>query len=114
MIYDMTDVIISISTSYTLKTYETIEYNGITYRNVVSTGSILGVMVPLTSDDRVEILNMGHSISGHMNFYSPVSQGKLTENHSIVDSNNVEWNVEPYNASYEDTCAVIKYRLIRK
>jgi hypothetical protein len=49
-----------------------------------------------------------------MNFYTPVSQGRLHENDIIVDSLGTEWVVEPYDADYTDVANVVKYRVERQ
>ena len=114
MIFDLTQIILQLSTAYTKVTYETFVNKGTTYKKSSSSSTINGILVPLTSDERIELQGLGHAIEGKMNFYCPVNQGRLTENDSIFDKLGVEWVVEPYNSDYSDVANVIKYRLSRQ
>jgi hypothetical protein len=110
----MTDVILSLSTTYTRLTYEKFDFNGKVYSEPAARTLIRGVLIPLTSEERIALQGLGQSSQGKMNFYVPVSEGRLTDHDSILDTQGVEWFVIPYDADYSDLVALVKYRLERK
>lgn len=114
MIYDMTPVILSLAKTYQRVIYESFEFQGVTYVEPVATIHIQGVLSPLTSEDRLELLGFGYTIEGKVNFYLPISQGRLAVNDVIIDENGVEWVVVPHDADYSGNGGYIKYRLARK
>lgn len=114
MIQDFTEEILRWSTEYTRITVEKFEYEGTTYPgNSVST-TIRGVLQPLTSEDRLEILGLGHTTAGKKVFYSPSSEGIMSENDTLIDLNGVEWAVLPDISDYSELAGYVKYRLERR
>jgi hypothetical protein len=114
MIQDFTNDILRWSTEYTRITVEKFGYNGTTYPGNSVTTTIRGILQPLTSEDRLELLGLGHTIAGKKVFYAPSSEGILTENDTIVDLNNVEWAVLPDISDWSEQAGYVKYRLERR
>jgi len=114
MLADFSLVLASYGQSYNKVTSSKFEYNGITYDDTSSSTIIIGVMTPLTSEDREEVLKLGHSLVGKMTFYVGGSESVLTENDIIVDSNDVEWAVLPVTADWMEHGNYRKYTLNRK
>jgi hypothetical protein len=110
----MTDIILSLSTSYTRLTYEKFDFNGKTFSEPAARTTVNGILIPLTSEERIGLEGLGQSSQGKMNFYLPVSEGRLTDHDSIIDSHGTEWFVIPYDADYSDLVALVKYRLERR
>jgi len=113
MLADFAAVIASYGKLFTKITSTKFEYNGVTYDDVSSTTAITGVMLPITSEDRMELLKLGHSLIGKVSLYVGADV-ILTENDVIVDSDNVEWVVLPYSVDWSEYGNYIKYRLSRK
>lgn len=114
MIFDMGPVIEQYGHTYVVKRVDTFTYHGITYSNGNTILSFIGMLQPLTDEDRQELLDLGYAISGHKVFYAPSSQGKLKENDIVVDSEGVEWVVLPENNDYSEDGGYVKYILSRR
>jgi len=113
LIYDFGAILNQLGTVYTWITTDSFTSGGITYTKPGTTKSVIGVMTPLSSKERFEMQGLGHVIQGKQNFYVSIKQGRLKENDIIIDSQNVSWLVEPHDADYTETGAIVKYRLMR-
>lgn len=91
MIADFGAVIDSYSSQFTKITVNKFTYSGITYDDTSTSSTVNGLMLPITTEDREELIALGHSPIGKQSFYTSGSEDLLTENDIIVDSNNVEW-----------------------
>lgn len=114
MIQDFTDYILQLSTEYTRITVQKFIHNGITYQENSTSSKIRGVLQPLTSEDRMELIGLGHTIAGKKVFYAPASEGIMTENDTLIDTNGVEWAVLPDISDYSELAGYVKYRLERR
>lgn len=117
MIADFSSVIASYGVPFTKITTDKFEYGGITYDGVPVTGTVEGLMTPLTTADREELLQLGHSLVGKQTFYVPGTESLLTTNDTIVDSNNIEWVILADDGSLVDWREhgnYVKYRVSRK
>lgn len=114
MIQDFTGTILTYSSTYTRKTIEKFSYNGITLPGKETTSTIRGILQPLTSEDRMEILSLGHSLAGKKVFYSPSSEGIMHENDILVEPDGTEWVVTPYISDWSELAGYVKYRLERR
>ena len=97
-IVDLTQIILSLSTEYTKVTYTQFNHNGMTYTKPNTTSKVHGILVPIVSDTRVELLGLGHAVEGE----------------SIIDLQGTEWVVNPHNADYSDVANLVQYGLDRK
>lgn len=114
MIQDFTDYILQLSTAYRRITVEKFIYGGNTYPGTPVITTIRGVLQPLTSADRFELLGLGHTVTGKKVFYVPSSEGVLTENDTIIDADEVEWTVLPDDSDWTEQAGYVKYRLERR
>ena len=113
MIADFSAVIASYGTSFTKITSTKFEYNGMTYEDAPVTTSITGVMTPITTEDREELLKLGHSLLGKSNLYTGADV-VLTDHDIIVDSDDVEWVILPDKVDWSTHGNYIKYKLSRR
>jgi len=117
MISDLSSVIAAYGVPFTKITKNKFEYNGITYDGVSVTSTVEGLMTPLTTADREELLQLGHSLLGKQSFYVPGSETLLTTNDTIVDANNIEWVILADDGSlidWREHGNYVKYRVSRK
>jgi hypothetical protein len=117
MISDFSFVVASYSSEFTKITTSKFDFNGITYDGVPVSTTIHGIMMPLTTADREELLHLGHSLAGKQTFYVPGTETLLSSNDTIVDMNNIEWVVLADDGSiidWREHGNYVKYRVSRK
>jgi|GEM_PF-6842482 len=112
MIEDMTDAILEIASEFTTTSIEKIEYNGVTYEGKETVATIRGSLQPLDPLEKEHVLNLGHTLSGKMKLYLPVSEGVLVEGDVITDTSGIGWKVIPEGITdFSRDAGYIKYIL---
>lgn len=114
---DFSSVVTAYSDEFTKITTSKFEFNGITYDSTPVTSTVHGIIMPLTTTDREELIHLGHSLVGKQTFYVPGTEDLLTTNDTIIDSNSVEWVILADDGSvvdWRDIGNYVKYRISRK
>jgi hypothetical protein len=113
MIYDMTDALRSVSSVYQKVSVTSWEYDGVTYTDISDPVDIRGVFMPLDFTTEQEIIGLGYSTAGTMQFFLPVADGKLDEKDMLIDSKGTRWKMIPKFKDYEELGGFIQYILTK-